>query len=199
MLPFNPFSELASKIYGGIAIAAITFGAIQTVRIEGLSIWPLKIEGYAAENSRLKQDIQNIKKAQKEAVVKQDTQDTGNLQGQLGANKQLEITNEKLETARRDAVADYIATHRVRREAPGGSSCRPGQADLHRDPGQPDPGRSDGGEPLVAVRPEDIEAQSKVELQNTLRGLFIRGLIDQGLAIPQSQLKDIHPEFGENL
>jgi len=34
-MPFNPFSALTSKIYGGIAIFAITFGAIQTIRLDG--------------------------------------------------------------------------------------------------------------------------------------------------------------------
>jgi hypothetical protein len=32
---FNPFSALTSKIFGGVAIFAITFGAIQTVRLDG--------------------------------------------------------------------------------------------------------------------------------------------------------------------
>ncbi len=35
---FNPFSALTSKIFGGIAIFAITFGAIQTVRLDGF-LW----------------------------------------------------------------------------------------------------------------------------------------------------------------
>ena len=38
--PFNPFTGLTAKIYGGIAIAALTFGAVQTVRIEGF--WFIK-------------------------------------------------------------------------------------------------------------------------------------------------------------
>jgi hypothetical protein len=37
-MPFNPFSALTSKIFGGIAIFAITFGAIQTVRLDGF-LW----------------------------------------------------------------------------------------------------------------------------------------------------------------
>lgn len=36
MLPFNPFSALTSKIFGGVAIAAITFGGIQTWRVGNL-------------------------------------------------------------------------------------------------------------------------------------------------------------------
>jgi len=32
---FNPFSALTSKIFGGVAIFAITFAAIQTVRLDG--------------------------------------------------------------------------------------------------------------------------------------------------------------------
>lgn len=69
-LPFNPFSGLTAKIYGGIAIAAITFGAVQTVRIEGLRIWPLKIEGYAAANARLTAEKAAYIAAQREAEAK---------------------------------------------------------------------------------------------------------------------------------
>jgi hypothetical protein len=39
----NPFSAITSKIFAGVAIVSITFGAIQTVRIEGF----LFIKGYS--------------------------------------------------------------------------------------------------------------------------------------------------------
>ena len=37
-MPFNPFSALASRIYGAIALAALAFAAVQTVRINGF-LW----------------------------------------------------------------------------------------------------------------------------------------------------------------
>jgi hypothetical protein len=60
------------------------------------------------------------------------------------------------------------------------------------DPRPADTGQTDSD--LVAVKPEDIDAWSKVEVQNTDRGNWIRGLIDQGIAVPQSMLPD--PAFG---
>ncbi len=44
-MPFNPFTALAAKIYGAIALAALAAFAWQTVRIEGLKVWPISITG----------------------------------------------------------------------------------------------------------------------------------------------------------
>ena len=48
---FNPFSTLTSKIYGGIAIFALTFACVQTVRIEGLWFIDGYVEKLANEKS----------------------------------------------------------------------------------------------------------------------------------------------------
>jgi len=36
LMPFNPFSALTSKIFGGLALAFLAFAMVQTVRIEGV-------------------------------------------------------------------------------------------------------------------------------------------------------------------
>lgn len=138
--------------------------------------WTKEAEGRAADRAA-------YVKAQKEAKAKQDAADLLNLKTQAEYNRQLEANHAKLEAARGDAVREFIAARRVR----GETACRPasgaGAADLHPDPAPLDPGPAPGD--YVAVRPEEIDAISKVELQNAERGEFIRGLIEQGLAVPE--------------
>lgn len=63
MIPFNPFSGLTAKIYGGVAVAALTFAAVQTVRIEGL----LFIDGYKDEVAALRKKVSDMETASDEA------------------------------------------------------------------------------------------------------------------------------------
>ena len=49
---------------------------------------------------------------------------------------------------------------------------------------------------LVAVRPDEIDAWSKVELQNADRGNYLRGLIALGLAVPESAVVWPEPALG---
>lgn len=191
-LPFNPFSGLTAKIYGGIAIAAITFGAVQTVRIEGLRIWPLKIEGYAAANARLTAEKAAYIAAQREAEAKQKAADQSNIAGQLAAIRQQDAAHVQLEAARRSAVSEFRTAGRVRLEAACRSPSGAGVAPLRDNPRPPADGQAPGD--FVAVKPEQIDAWSEIELQNAERGQFLRGLVSQGLAVPQSALPEV--EFG---
>ena len=119
--------------------------------------------------------------AQKEAERKQAKADQDNLSGQLAANRELDKAHAELETARAGAVADYLRAHRL----PAQAACRPSSGasatNLPDNPATPDSGRA--ASDLVAVKPADIDAWSKVEVQNADRGNFIRGLIAQGLAV----------------
>ena len=45
-------------------IAAIAFGAVQTVRLEGFRFWPLSIEGALPKVARLETDLANVREAQ---------------------------------------------------------------------------------------------------------------------------------------
>ena len=42
-------------------IAAIAFGAVQTVRLEGFRFWPLSIEGALPKVARLETDLANVR------------------------------------------------------------------------------------------------------------------------------------------
>ena len=63
MIPFNPFSGLTAKIYGGVAVAALAFAAVQTVRIEGF----LFIHGYKQDVADRDAKIAAMSKASDEA------------------------------------------------------------------------------------------------------------------------------------
>lgn len=131
--------------------------------------------------------------AQKEAEAKQKAADQSNIAGQLAAIKQQDAAHVQLEAARRDAVSEFIAAGQLRTQAACRSPGGAGAAPLRDNPRPPADGQAPGD--LVAVRPEQIEAWSEIELQNTERGQFLRGLIDQGLAVPQSALPE--PAFGQ--
>jgi hypothetical protein len=59
----NPFSALTSKIYGAIAIAALTFAGVQTVRIEGFWF----IDGYADKLANANATIAQMEQASEDA------------------------------------------------------------------------------------------------------------------------------------
>lgn len=130
--------------------------------------------------------------AQKEAEAKQKAADQSNIAGQLAAIRQQDAAHVQLEAARRDAVSEFRTAGRMRFEAACRSPSGAGVAPLRDNPGPPAGGQADSD--LVAVKPEDIEAFSQTEVQNAERGEFLRGLVDQGLAIPQSALPN--PAFG---
>lgn len=65
----NIFAPLGMKIAGGIALLFFTAFSVQTIRIEGLKIWPLEIVGFKQEVKTLRLTIDQIKAAQ--ATAKQ--------------------------------------------------------------------------------------------------------------------------------
>jgi len=103
-MTFNPFSILTSKIYGGIAIAALTFAAVQTVRIEGF----LFFDGYKQEVTNLRASIAagqaNL------ALLEAEKTATEDRQAQITKD-----TNHATQPARDsalDAARRYAAAHR---------------------------------------------------------------------------------------
>lgn len=64
MIPFNPFSGLTAKIYGGIALLAIAFACVQTVRIEGFWF----IDGYVKEGRKKDKRITDLIDASEKAA-----------------------------------------------------------------------------------------------------------------------------------
>lgn len=66
----NPFTAITSKIFGSVAIAAITFGAIQTVRIEGLWFIDGYVDKLEAERTARGNDLLAYQAAQSLAAQK---------------------------------------------------------------------------------------------------------------------------------
>lgn len=196
MLRFNPFSALTSKIFGGIAIAALTFGAVQTIRIEGLKVWPLEIEGYAAANARLTADIAAIKRAQIEAEAKQAAQDQTEFSEKTQLAEQIDDLSEQAHDAARAAVAAYARDHPVRlcRQTSDGAASGSGSAGLPGDPGPPADGNPAAD--LVAITRADLDTLGDKAVQDTVKSLFLNGLVEAGWAVPRSAVPA--PDFGGN-
>lgn len=101
-MPFNPFSALTSKIFGGVAVLAIVFASIQTWRVGNLkddvagykanqvinlaSIEELEMAidkcGQSIENAK---KIQNQKKKDAEVALSEAKQQSRDLQDQIDA------------------------------------------------------------------------------------------------------------------
>lgn len=129
--------------------------AVQTVRIEGIKIWPLNLEGYKAKSERLQADLDKVKAAQVVALekavaaVKKVEQNYRTL---------AEKTDAKLEKARTDAMLDaerYIAAHRLHPQAVGGS---PGGSSAAAEGGNPEVVGEVPEDALVAVSVADVRA-----------------------------------------
>ena len=121
-------------------------------------------------------------RAQEQAEVKQNTADKSNLGGQLAGNKKLDDNHANLENVRRNSVTAFAARLP---KATGGPPCRASAAGVHSGPGQAIEGRADSD---LAIKPEQLEAISRTEMQNSERGQFLRGLVEQGLAVPASEV-----------
>lgn len=138
--------------------------------------------GWDHEIAGRKADAARYAAAQVKAKADQDKQDAANFTGQLAHNEKLENNHAPLEQARRDAVSAYIASHSLPAQ-PKGAACRSGEAGVHSDTGAVAP--NPAAPVMVAVSADDLERASQIELQNTERGRFLNGLIEQGLAVAQ--------------
>lgn len=179
----NPFSSLTSKILGGVAIAAITFGVIQTIRIEGLKVWPLQIEGYADANTRLTADLEVVKHAQAEAERAQKAADKTDIELQVIRNKEVDEANVRVETARLGAVAAYIRSHPVGMcKQIGGDGSQASPSSLY--PYTPEPSGPPEIPQMAAITAADLDDLSREALYGAQRFEFIQSLIREGRAIP---------------
>ena len=207
------FNGLAIKLFLGGLLKRLINAATALLGIVGrypwqaaciallcLSAWLWHGKGvehrrYLAERGGRAADRHAFEQAQIEAQAKQDKQDAANFASQQAANDEQRKDHAKLEAARGDAVARFIAPRRVRGpEASSGSPSGAGVAAVPDSPGSPVDGQPTSD--LVAVKPEDIDAWSKVELQNADRGAYLRGLIEQGLAVPESAVVWPEPDMG---
>ena len=184
MLPFNPFSALTSKIFGGVAIAALTFGAVQTMRIEGF----LFIHGF-------KQDVAERDKQIAALIVASDA-------NRLAAERQIAERQSKLDRTTKDAENDHkaithdtrtsLATYRDRMRIKNDCVSAAAGPSEREDPGVPADLPADTG--MVAIRNDELQA---------LVEWFTIGLaahnrevakIEAGVAEPDGAMPD--PAFG---
>lgn len=131
MIPFNPFSALASKIYGAVAIAALTFATVQTVRIEGLPIWFIGFDGLKADNDRLRGQVDAMNRASVEAGRKALTAKLATEAHYKDLANDADKEYAAALVAAHDATAQYIAANRVRQDSSHTSGRTITSADDH--------------------------------------------------------------------
>lgn len=106
----------------GLAIAVlVALLAIQTVRLEGLKIWPVNIEGARPKAERLQRTIDEIALAQKQAAA---AAQAAKERAEREYRELAERIDDDAEKARTGAMADaerFIAANRVRCQAAGGA------------------------------------------------------------------------------
>ncbi|MGX7895448.1 hypothetical protein [Tsuneonella sp. HG222] len=146
-------------------LAALLFVgfATQTIRIEGLSVWPFKIVGFKEEIRTIRLDLDSIKRAQETAALKAKQ---AKAEAEAEYRKKAEITDAKYKAELADArsrAARYADANRVRRQANGGSPGGPAAPGGSDAPEGAD-GRSEDAE-LVAVSREDFDILN----ENTIR------------------------------
>lgn len=119
-MPFNPFSAITAKLFGGIALALLLAFMVQTGRIEGF-LW---IEGFKAAVARLTHDnavirvnLDMLKTANE--IATERAQEAKRV-ADAKAAKQKELSDERLSQERsryRALAARYAAANRVRSKA----------------------------------------------------------------------------------
>ena len=125
MLPFNPFSGLTAKIYGGVALLAIAVAGVQTVRIDGF--WFIK--GYAERlaNSE-KREGQLIAASEKNAqeqsrIMAENTAQQNQIERLNREKSQLNAL------AIRDATSRYADNNRLHKICPNIGGTDPAAKD----------------------------------------------------------------------
>lgn len=169
-LPFSPFTALKAKIYAGLAIAAIAGCIVQTVRLEGLHVWPISIVGWIRTAEDRRATIDRMIAAQ---VVAADNARKARLEQEALYRSIAERIDDNANAQLRDelAVAErFIAAGGVRAEAPrceggdagtGASDRRAGRTEgagsaTDLDDAGGASGRPDPGDGHVRVPAEDV-------------------------------------------
>ena len=170
MIGWDGARTLAARLGLTSTALAVALGllVVQTVRIEGLHVWPISVTGWKARALDAERTIADIEKAQDEAlaaaVVARD-------QAEADYRNLAERIDRNAEDARQDAMADaerYIAAHRVRCPAIGGPAGGTAPAaEGHRARDGEDTGAATelDAAGLVAVSEEDI----RICTVNTMR------------------------------
>lgn len=191
-LPLNLFSQTTAKVYGGIALAAVLAVGLQTCRLDG-------------EQRAHVQTRERFAAAQQVAKVRQDAADSReyDIKTRIADN-----ANTISLLAARDtsaAVDRYARANpvRLRCEAAQGQVGRAGLAGVPGDPRPvPDPAETPG---MVAISRTELDDLAQGAVQAASQSLFLRDLVDKGLAVPLSQMRGVvgasenllpEPQFG---
>lgn len=134
---FNPFSIVTSKIFGGVAIAAIAFGVVQTARIEGVYCRDVAtgekprciVQGFKQDVAAIRIDLVAARRRTEDEIAshratKQAYADAQKTAEQLELTRLARVTAQQKE-ANHDIVQDYerrvaaarAAAERLRRQA----------------------------------------------------------------------------------
>jgi hypothetical protein len=164
---FNPFSALTSKIYGAIAIAAVTFAVVQTVRIEGF----LFIDGYVQKLADARETIRDMEKASKDAT-----------DAQKKLNKGVTDKQTKIAKDADNAPTDIIDRGRAYADSlPAKDYCR--KADTPAESGIAASGNAASNTAVILER-----ADYDILVGNTARLVKVKAwsddMIAEGLAVP---------------
>lgn len=111
-MPFNPFSILTSKIFGGLAVVLALALATQTLRIEGF----LFIKGYKAQVAGLRIDLDKIKVLRMQERLNHQQTKKNYRDAQFRA-AQLEAARLARVSARQKEISDDVAQDYARRLA----------------------------------------------------------------------------------
>ena len=108
---------------GAIVVGALALAAIQTVRLEGLHIWPLSIDGWKKTAEGRQQQIDDFLHAQKAAENDAQDQNRKTEDRYRAIAKRIEDDAQtELDRALRDADR-FIAAGGLRREGAGNPPC----------------------------------------------------------------------------
>lgn len=169
----NPFASVHTSLTTAAMIALATFGAVQTIRIEGLWF----IHGYKQENATLRLDLEKVRLA---GIQAQKDQIAANLAVEARYSAQTERSNESYRTslaAIRSASDSYAA--RVRPCPVGGGG--PASVAAVSDPASG--GDAAGPDAVVLDRGDyDILTGNTARLVEVQR--WGGALIQDGLALP---------------
>jgi len=179
-MPFSPFSVLTSKIYGVIAVMALTFACVQTMRIEGF----LFIHGYKQDLKEANDEIAGWKSANELAKAKVEERD----RALETLNKELtDATNAISDAAfagARPAIIRYRDAHRLSGDC--ARSFSPDPAPVSGDPQKP----AEQALPpdMVAVPGPDYDLLTAAALQAAVEYEYFQALIRSGQAIPEPDM-----------
>jgi hypothetical protein len=172
------FTWITEKPWHILAAVAALIGAVALYEGHEASKWRRQAEHAQIALDGLKRDIA---KATADGLAKQAAADMANAAVQDERNRRVHDVEQASEQARAGAVADYIASHRVRFAAVASGGSGTPDAGVHQDTGKHD---GQAGEPgMVAISGADLDNLTREALQGAIRYEYLKSLVDSGQAV----------------